>query len=376
MSTPRRAEAAPESRSLEAVLEDIAEGAARRDAEPAFPGEPFRMLAEAGVLGMVVPEDVHAGPEGTRRASFSKEWRVLRAVSKADGSVGRILDGHFNGTERISVLAPEPLRSRELEAITSGELLVGVWGADPIPDEGEPARVVNTGDGPVVEGVKTFCSGSTGLDRALILARQPEGSPPGPPLLVYLDLDETVEVDRSWFRGSGMRASESHRVVFHRTPVLAVLGEPGEITREPYFNRDAVRTAVCWAGMADRAVDSALDTLAAKSGDAPDDIVSLAAGRILAAQATIDLWLEQAARRADADPAASLAPFAIHLRETVARCCREILDEAAHACGSRPFSVADDLDRSRRDLELFLLQHRLEPALARSGRQAIRERRR
>jgi hypothetical protein len=32
------------------------------------------------------------------------------------------------------------------------------------------------------------------------------------------------------------------------------------------------------------------------------------------------------------------------------------------------------LDRARRDLELFLLQHRLEPALVRTGHQAISER--
>jgi hypothetical protein len=58
----------------------------------------------------------------------------------------------------------------------------------------------------------------------------------------------------------------------------------------------------------------------------------------------------------------------------VAEACREILDEAACACGSYPFAVAGPLDRSRRDLELFLLQHRLEPALARAGRQAIMSR--
>jgi len=62
------------------------------------------------------------------------------------------------------------------------------------------------------------------------------------------------------------------------------------------------------------------------------------------------------------------------LRVAVAASCRDILDEAARACGSRPFAVADPLDRARRDLELFLLQHRLEPALARAGRRAITER--
>ena len=171
-----------------------------------------------------------------------------------------------------------------------------------------------------------------------------------------------------------MHASEGHRVIFDEAPVLAVLGEPGELLREPFFSRDAVRTAVTWAGIADAAVEAALDVLAAKSaGQDPDDVVSLAAGQMLTAQSTIDRWLAHAARLADEDPA-SLPAISTQLRLAVARSCREILDEAARAVGSHPFAVSGPLDRARRDLELFLLQHRLEPAVLRRGRRAISER--
>lgn len=359
----------PGTDAFDGLLREVKAGAAGRDAEPGFAEGPFRSLAAAGVLSLPVPVDADG-----RVASFAEEWRVLRAIAAADGSVGRILDGHFNAVERISVLAPEPLRSAELAAVAAGELRMGVWGADPIPGEGEPARLIKAGEGFILEGVKTFCSGSTGLDRALVLVRGPGGEP-GPPLLAYADLSEGVEVDRSWFRGAGMRSSESHRVIFDGTKVLAVLGEPGEILREPYFGRDAIRTAVTWAGIADLAVDSALGTLAAKSaGRNPDDLVSLAAGRMLAAQETIDRWIEHAAALADEEPERPLTETSIRLRVTVADACRTILDEAARACGSRPFAIGDDLDRARRDLELFLLQHRLEPALARDGRRAITDR--
>ena len=101
-----------------------------------------------------------------------------------------------------------------------------------------------------------------------------------------------------------MRASESHRVRFHGAPVLAVLGEPGELGREPWFSRDAIRTAAAWAGMADAAADGALADLAARGE--PDDLRALGAGRIVAARATIDRWLEHAAARADAEPEADL----------------------------------------------------------------------
>lgn len=362
---------APGTRRFEELLAAVRAGAAARDAEPAFPEGPFRSLAAAGLLSLPVPDPLHASG---RRASFAEEWRVLRTVAAADGSVGRILDGHLNAVERVAVLAPEPLRGRELAAVAAGELLLGVWGADPIPGEGEPARLVRSGHGFVLDGVKTFCSGSTGLDRAIVLVRGPEGKP-GPPLLAYVNLSEGVEVDRGWFRGAGMRSSESHRVVFDGAKVLAVLGEPGEILREPYFGRDAIRTAVSWAGISDCAVDSALDTLAAKSaGKEPDDLVSLAAGRMLAAQETIGRWIPYAASLADREPERSLKETSIRLRVAVAAACREILDEAGRACGSRPFAIADGLDRARRDLELFLLQHRLEPAVARDGKEAIMRR--
>jgi alkylation response protein AidB-like acyl-CoA dehydrogenase len=363
----------PDSADFDMVLARISEGAARRDADPVFPEDAFRALAAAGLLAMPVPDPIEAR---VRRTPFSEEWRVLRAVATADGSVGRIFDGHLNGVERLAALAPEPLRTRELEAVAAGELLLGVWGADPIPGEGQPARLVETETGPLLEGVKTFCSGSSGLDRALVAVRGTDGAP-GPPLLAYVDLESGgIEVDGSWFRGFGMRSSESHRVIFRGVRVLAILGEPGELVREPYFARDAIRTAVTWAGIADLAVDAALEILAAKSaGREPDEIVSLATGRILAARETMDRWLEHAARQADEDSEKSLAGFSTSLRATIAGSCQEILDEAARACGSHPFAIASPLDRARRDLELFLLQHRLEPALARAGRQAITERR-
>ena len=49
-----------------------------------------------------------------------------------------------------------------------------------------------------------------------------------------------------------------------------------------------------------------------------------------------------------------------------------LLDEAARACGSRPFATGGRLDRARRDLELFLLQHRLDPVLAARRRRRAR----
>ncbi len=85
---------------------------------------------------------------------------------------------------------------------------------------------------------------------------------------------------------------------------------------------------------------------------------------------TVDLWMTEAGRLADADPGASLRAFSVRLREAVARAAEAIASEALAAAGSRPLATGHPLDRAARDLRVFLLQHRLDPMLVRAGREA------
>jgi hypothetical protein len=299
-------------------------------------------------------------------ADAAGELGLVRRIAAADAGVGRIVDGHFNAIERVAVQAPAYLRDSELAEIRAGRLRAGVWGADPASGEGPPAAMH---DG-LLRGVKTFCSGAGGLDRALILAR---GEEPGPPVAVWVDVADRsrVEVDESWFKGAGLRASVSHRVVFHDAPVLAQFGGSGALSEQPWFSRDALRTAASWAGMADSAAEGALAELAARPE--PGQLEGLAAGRILGQIATIDAWLDRAARAMEmTDP--RLPALSIHARCAIADASRTLLDEAARACGSRPFATGGRLDRARRDLQLFVLQHRLDPLVARTGAAALTER--
>ncbi len=353
-----------DSPQLENILREIAAGAARRDgaAVPDFPEGPIADLERAGALAF------NARP-GTIRPPAAEELGLVRRVAAADGSVGRIFDGHINAVERLAVQAPPELRDRELAAVQAGRLRGGVWGGNPVPGEGPPAEIRQTADGEVLRGVKTFCSGAGGLHRALVLARDGDG----PPSAVWIDLTDEphVEIDTGWYRSHGLRASVSHRVVFHDAPVLARFGAPGALAADPWFSRDALRTAASWAGMADTAVDAALDTLAARPS--VTELEGLAAGRILTARRTIDVWLEHAAEAMDT-AGGELPAVALHARAATSDTCRTLLDEAARACGSGPFAKAEALDRARRDLEVFLLQHRLDPLLARAGSAALAER--
>ncbi len=170
--------------------------------------------------------------------------------------------------------------------------------------------------------------------------------------------------------------------------MLALLGDRDEIVREPWFSRDAVRTAATWAGIADRILAA---TVAALSGKPADELRLHALGRMRVERSSIDRWLDHAVTRlheaAAAEPSGLAAdPNSLELeaalaarwrtlssecRLALAGCGRTISSEAVRAAGSRELVVGGALDLARRDLDLFLLQHRLDPKLVELGASAL-----
>jgi alkylation response protein AidB-like acyl-CoA dehydrogenase len=354
--------------TFESALEQIAERAIELDSKPRFPRENFEILMAAGI-----PQ--FAADRG--RCELAGEIALVRALAGTDASTARILDGHFNGVERLALCAPEALREAELQRVRQGELLLGVWGADPSRGEGPPARIEQDGSALVLKGVKTFCSGAGGVQRALIVACDEHGAR----RLAYANVTSSVRIDRSWYRASGLRSSESHRVEFCDTPVLAILGGEDELMREPWVSRDAMRTAATWAGIADCILRATVSTLGERE---LDEVRLHAIGRMRVARATIDLWLDHSAPRLQAvedierEPgsersgAGSPRALAGEARVAIADAARLIAAEAARVCGSRALVDGGTLDRARRDLDLFLLQHRLDPKLVELGAGTLR----
>jgi alkylation response protein AidB-like acyl-CoA dehydrogenase len=349
--------------SMDEALARISARARELDAAPRLPEENLEDLRAAGMLQL---------PADRSEVSLPREIQLVRALAGADASTARIFDGHLNGVERLALSAPAELREAELGGVASGELLLGVWGADPAPGEGAPAQVRERDGSLVLHGVKTFCSGAGGVQRALVVVR--EGSASTPPIapggrrLAYIDTSAGLRIDRGWYRASGLRASESHRVEFAGAPVLALLGGENELVRQPWFARDAVRTAATWAGIADGIFAAAASALSERE---PDEHQLRALGKMRVAHATIDRWLAYAGARLDDRGVEDPMGVATECRAAIIDASRTIADEAAQACGSRSLIAGDALDRGRRDLDLFLLQHRLDPQLAKLGRATL-----
>ena len=69
----------------------------------------------------------------------------------------------------------------------------------------------------------------------------------------------------------------------------------------------------------------------------------------------------------DDHPLLDPAVLAVECRVALYECSLLISGQAARVCGSRALIGASTLDRARRDLDLFLLQHRLDPKIAQLG---------
>jgi hypothetical protein len=348
---------------LSHALAAVAAGANERDRDPRFPVEGFAALAAAGVPQLAGERE---------RCDLTAEVALVRAVAAADASCARILDGHFNGVERLALGATGELRKHELEAVRTGGLLLGVWGADPALGGGSPARVEHDAAGKLVmNGVKTFCSGVGGVQRALIVARDSAGAR----RLAYVDVTTGGHIDRTWYRASGLRSSESHRVEFMGTTVLALIGGENELLRDPWLSRDSVRTASTWAGIADCLLQSTAEAL---GGHTPDAISLHALGEMRLAAGTIDHWLHYTVTlMSDIETplvaGEGVRGLASECRLAIAQAARLIAAQAARLAGSRALVSGGTLDRAPRDLDLFLLQHRLDPKLVELGERALEE---
>ena len=325
-------------------------GAAERDRAPGA-SRPTRSAGARRRTGALDPAARARGRVG----GSSARW------PRADGSVGRILDGHLNARRAARRAAPSRCATRARRRRRGGGC---AWGVGRRPG----ARRGRAGAAPRrrasrCEGVKTFCSGAGGLDARARAGAARAGD--GPPLLgLRRPARRALEIDRdvvprlracarpratAWLpRCAGARASSASRA---------------SSPREPWFApRRAAHRRAPGPGSPTRPRDAALAVLAA-GARAATSWRALAAGRIATARGTIDLWLAEAAARADADPERPLRALRVHAarRRRAGRRARS-LDEAARAAGSRPFATGGALDRAApRPATLFLLQHRLDP---------------
>ena len=201
------AAAAPGARAdgvSDAALAVIAAHAPELDAHPAFPSAAFDALAADGALALTATDEP---------ANRAREWAAVRAVARADGSVGRLYEGHLNGVERVAVCrAGAAARSRA----GGGPRRPAAARACGAPTR-SPTRASRRGWSATATAGACTARRSSAPARAGSTARwcSPAARRAARPRSSYVDLSADAEVDDDWYRAGGMRASVSHRVRFH-----------------------------------------------------------------------------------------------------------------------------------------------------------------
>lgn len=254
-------------------------------------------------------------------------WRALHAIARRDLSVGRLAEAHVDAVQILGEagVAADPAR------------LCGVWASE---HPRHRVRAALSGGGRLLlEGTKSFSSGATLVNDALVTATTDDG-----PLLVRVAVDaiEPGRIDTSGWLTPALADTATATVDLTGIVVGAedVIGPPGWYLDRPGFWHGAVGPAACWAGGAAGLVDHALE-------HPPDDPLGRAhLGAIVARIWSVAAVLDSAGREVDAldldkpEPTAASRHRALTVRVTIDDACAEIQERFGRALGPRPL-VAD-----------------------------------
>ena len=374
-------------RTARLARERFAPRAAQYDVSAAFPHEDFDDLHAANLHAPTVPLEYGGLGLGPYRGDVFTLWMMTKELAKADLSLARCWEGHANSLVLLDGIASDEQKARWFAGIVErGEKWVA-WSGEPQSRAlGENARfgtrVERVEGGWLVTGSKAFCTSAGGAQWAILLinAEGPGGArhgsaSPDSLLLLACDLsDPSVTFDGSWWDPIGMRATVSYMVRFNGTfiPEENRIGRPGQYLNEGWQNCFAPHYAASFLGAAEAAYDYALDYVRCqKKGGDPYVQHHIATMAIHVESG--HLWLRHVARlwelghHDEARLAGNRARYAVeHMAE-------ETLQHAIRACGARGLNRPSALERTYRDLSMYIRHDNDDQVLATVGRAILGE---
>ena len=174
-------ELTPEQREIKALARDFAEAeiepnASEWDREHRFPRELYPKLAELGLMGVCIPEEL-----GGAGADFVSYILVLEELSRADAGVGVTVAVHTSAvTLPILTLGTDEQRARFVPPLARGEL-IGAFALTET-EAGSDAGALRTsatrdGEGWRISGTKQFISTAEYAGTFLLFARTDPDTP-------------------------------------------------------------------------------------------------------------------------------------------------------------------------------------------------------
>jgi len=282
--------------------------------------------------------------------------RLLYAICRRDLPLGRLCEGHVDALQIIARYGTAAQAVSARQSAAAGAAF-GVWNADLA---GSPLRWA---DGQLTGG-KAFASGAGVLSHALVSVDVEAGRQ-----LLLLDLERTPpQIDRTWWRVTGMQRSETHIVCWSGQDLgpEARIGDPGDYIREPWFSGGALRFAAVQAGGIAASVDQVRDHLVTQDRSTDPHQRRRLAALYRAAQGAADAVATAALRWVDEDVTATLA-YVAAARVAVYEAGEEALTLAQAAVGLQGMFVDHPIAAVLTDLAVYLRQPGPDAQMTRLG---------
>jgi acyl-CoA dehydrogenase len=233
-------EQTPEQQSIREAVKDLCtrfpESYWReRDTDGVFPHAFYGAMAEAGWLGLAIPEGYGGAGLGVQEACV-----MMQAVAESGACLSGCSSVHINifGLMPIAVFGTPEQKSRMLPPIAKGEVKACFGVTEPnagLNTTRLKTRAVRRGDKYIVDGQKVWISTAQVADKIMLLARTTpiEDLPPGKHAsglsLFYTDLDRS-RIDVRLIEKMGRKCVDSNELFIDglEIPVEDRIGEEGQ----------------------------------------------------------------------------------------------------------------------------------------------------
>lgn len=356
---------------MDALIRAIADASPQTDDDGTFPEQVFAWLANAGLLSVTLPgHDLDQRPSNTAGL-----LQLLKRIGSGNLAVGRVYEGHINALNLVELYATPAQKQTWFSDVSDHHRLFSVWNTQ--AQDGVRIRAIGSGRY-VLEGAKTFCSGSGWIQRPLVTGELLGAGQTGWQMcIIPTERVKPIPQDASFWQPLGMRASVSYKLDFTGVEIGEedLLGKPGDYFHQPHFSGGAIRFAAVQLGGAEALFD-ATRALLVSMNRTDDGAQKSRLAEIAYLIESGNQWIDAAGRKADdwllrGSEAGRIVAYANMTRTAIEEICLRVMQLTERSVGARGLMRPLPFERIHRDLTFYLRQPAPDATIADIGQYVL-----